>query len=1031
MANVLCVDDEESFLDLAKTYLEKENEDLEVETTTSSRKALERIKENDFDCVVCDYQMPELDGLEVLKRVRKDFGSDVPFIVFTGKGREEVAIKALNLGADRYLQKGGAPKSQFGVLADAIVQEIEHYKAEKELEEKEERLELAMDAGEHSFWDWDLDTNETYFSPRYYTMLGYDPGELPMTFDTWKNLLHPEDQDEVFPKVKKYVSNAESYEIEYRMKTKSGNWKWIKEKGKSYETDENGTPHRAIGTHEDITERKKKEKHYKKLFDWGPEAIFLEDFSEVKKYINQLKKEGVKDLESYFKQNLDEAKKCAELVDIKDVNKATLELFDAKTKEYFRNNLNQIFTEESWELFIQQLTAIANGETYLEGESINKTFSGDKRAIRLTWSAVDEENYSEVFISIIDITERKEAEEELEEREESLRATLNSVGDAVISTDLDGEVVRMNPVAEELTGWRKEEALGEPINEVFKIVNSETRETVENPVDKVLEENKTVGLANDTVLISKDGEEYQIADSGSPIKDDDGNTTGVVLVFRDVTESYQMQQKLKESEERFRSLYESMNEGVCLHEVIYDENEKAVDYKIIDVNPRYEDILGMKRADAVDSLASEVYNSDEPPYLDKYSKVAETGNPIDFETYYPPIDKYFHISVFSPKKGQFATVFSDITERKGERGKVRELHETAYKLEGVGSEDKICQIAVDAAEKILDFSFCSIDLLNEKGKLVVKAVSTEVGPEDYRETTLEESGLAGKTLLNNQSHLVDDLHSNEYAKPVKGEYRSAISVPIKDKGVFQAISKEINYFDERDLEMAELLIDHVSEALERIRAEEKKDFLHSLLRHDIKNKSQIVKGYLELLKEETEENKEYVDKALEATKESEDIIEEIRTLREVEREEELEEIELKPVVREVLDENRGRAKENGFKLIENCPTGNFKVKAGELLKRLFSNLIGNAIKHSDGNKIRISDEEKDQEVICSVEDDGKGIPDEKKKKVFEKGYKDKKTGDSGLGLYLAKEITENYGGKIEAKDSELGGARFNVYLQKS
>ncbi|MEA3350674.1 MAG: PAS domain-containing protein, partial [Chloroflexota bacterium] len=118
-----------------------------------------------------------------------------------------------------------------------------------------------------------------------------------------------------------------------------------------------------------------------------------------------------------------------------------------------------------------------------------------------------------------------------------------------------------------------------------------------------------------------------------------GITASIVWYFykKQATKS---EQNLQESEERFRSLYESMEEGVCLHEVIYDENEKAVDYKIIDINPRYEDISGIKRTNAVDTLASEVYNSDKPPYLDKYSKVAETGDPIDFETYYPPMDKY-------------------------------------------------------------------------------------------------------------------------------------------------------------------------------------------------------------------------------------------------------------------------------------------------------------------------------------------------------------------------------------------------------
>jgi len=128
-----------------------------------------------------------------------------------------------------------------------------------------ERLELAMDAGEHGFWDWNIDTNEMFFSPRYYTMLGYENQELPMILDTWINLMHPEDRKTIVPQIKKYVENAKPYESEFRLKCKDGSWKWISGRGKSYELDENGVSHRAVGLHVDITERKKTEEEILKL----------------------------------------------------------------------------------------------------------------------------------------------------------------------------------------------------------------------------------------------------------------------------------------------------------------------------------------------------------------------------------------------------------------------------------------------------------------------------------------------------------------------------------------------------------------------------------------------------------------------------------------------------------------------------------------------------------------------------------------------------------------------------------------------
>lgn len=128
-----------------------------------------------------------------------------------------------------------------------------------ELKKTRERLELAMDAGDHGFWDWNLDTDEIYFSPGYYSMLGYDPGELPMERETWVKLMHPDDRKTIIPEVENFVKKAQPYEVEFRLKTKDGDWKWISGRGKSYEKDQNGVPHRALGVNVDISERKEAE----------------------------------------------------------------------------------------------------------------------------------------------------------------------------------------------------------------------------------------------------------------------------------------------------------------------------------------------------------------------------------------------------------------------------------------------------------------------------------------------------------------------------------------------------------------------------------------------------------------------------------------------------------------------------------------------------------------------------------------------------------------------------------------------------
>jgi len=133
--------------------------------------------------------------------------------------------------------------------------------------------------------------------------------------------------------------------------------------------------------------------------------------------------------------------------------------------------------------------------------------------------------------------------------------------------------------------------------------------------------------------------------------------------LKNIENSYDNKKRLVESEKIYSLLYSAMSEGVCIHEILYDEDGKAVEYEILDVNPAYESILGLKKEDVIGKRASDIYKTDKPPYIEIYSKVASTGNPITFETYFEPMNKYFHISaVYLGEKDKFATIFSDITD---------------------------------------------------------------------------------------------------------------------------------------------------------------------------------------------------------------------------------------------------------------------------------------------------------------------------------------------------------------------------------
>jgi len=254
---------------------------------------------------------------------------------------------------------------------------------------------------------------------------------------------------------------------------------------------------------------------------------------------------------------------------------------------------------------------------------------------------------------------------------ENFRAILNSVGDAMITINTGSLITGMNPKAEYLTGWKEIEAKGMPLTDILHFGTNQDGTKVNFPIGQYLTKDQVVGYAGHPLLISRDGTQYRISVSCSPIKNTTGQKSGVVLVFRDMTEEYTLQEKIITSEQQLRALYDSMTEGVCQHEMIYDTSGKALNYKIIDINKRYEEIIAVDRNDVIGKLGSEVYKLNEAPYLEIFSDVAETGNSVQLELYFPPLNKHFSVSVFSTGKGKFATVFEDISERKQVEKQIR------------------------------------------------------------------------------------------------------------------------------------------------------------------------------------------------------------------------------------------------------------------------------------------------------------------------------------------------------------------------
>jgi PAS domain S-box-containing protein len=281
----------------------------------------------------------------------------------------------------------------------------------------------------------------------------------------------------------------------------------------------------------------------------------------------------------------------------------------------------------------------------------------------------------------------------IEGQREQLKVTLTSIGDAVITTDAEGRVTLLNPVAETLTGWSNEDAVGQPLRTVFHIVNERSRQPVENPVAKVLATGRIVGLANHTVLIARDATGRGIDDSGAPIRDSKGNVTGVVLVFRDVTE----QRKAERSARFLASIVESSDDAIIgkdVHGRITSWNrgaERIFGYSAVEAIGRPIAMLApADRADEMPAILDRIKRGERVEHFDTV-RCAKGGRLVPISLSVSPIEDEDGAIIGASK------IARDITERKRAEETLREekarLHAT---LTGIGD----AVIVTDAESRV-------------------------------------------------------------------------------------------------------------------------------------------------------------------------------------------------------------------------------------------------------------------------------------------------------------------------------------------
>ena len=267
-----------------------------------------------------------------------------------------------------------------------------------------------------------------------------------------------------------------------------------------------------------------------------------------------------------------------------------------------------------------------------------------------------------------DLTAEVIAQQELRASEARSTRILRSIGDAVIVTDSVARVTHMNTVAESLTGWTEAEADGRPLDEIFHIVNETTREMVESPAEKVMRTGTVAGLANHTILIARDGTETQIDDSGAPIRDERGNLTGIVLVFRDIDERRQAERERERLTEQLSQI------SAATTDAIVSVNR---DWVMTYLNPMAEKLYGAKETivgrNVWEAFPDAVY--DGSPFVEHYQRAMDERVAGSFETYYPePLNFWLRLEVYPTRDG-IVTFSRDVSEEKRALEAVRERDE--------------------------------------------------------------------------------------------------------------------------------------------------------------------------------------------------------------------------------------------------------------------------------------------------------------------------------------------------------------------
>jgi PAS domain S-box-containing protein len=644
----------------------------------------------------------------------------------------------------------------------------------------------------------------------------------------------------------------------------------------------------------------------------------------------------------------------------------------------------------------------------------------------------------------------------LKESELRYRTIMMSVGDGVIATDTEGRVDMMNPVAEKLTGWKQEDANGKLLEDIFNIINEETRQIVENPVRRVMSEEIVVGLANHSVLIAKNGTEHPIADSGAPIRNKKGDITGVVLVFRDQTQERMAQNALQESERKFHETVKYLDEGYY---------SVTPDGLLIDHNQAFNLILGIDISQDMKGarLPDFWQNPDERKlYLKELTNTGYIRNYlINAKTVGgEKIVVMANSHLIKDEKGNLVRIegtFTDFTERKHMEEQLLDLSkDLEQKVEQRTKELQRNKKLLDETGRLARVGGWEIDLKTNTlywSEMLYKihevdpgfVPNVESGINFYSPEAIPViSQCIDKAIRLGESfdielELITAKENRIWVRAIGESYREKGEI-TRVGGVFQDINTQRLIKDElrKHRDHLEEMVNDRTRELDNANADLKRsnqelEQFAYVASHDLQEPLRMVSSYTQLLEKRYKDQldqdaKDFIFFAVDGANRMQRLINDLLEYSRItSRAKPFTKIDLSVVLGQAVANLQKKIEETGTLIInDDLP---FAYGDELQLVRVFQNILDNAMKFKgiDPPRINITSEIVDDKVQISIADNGIGIDKiyiERVFTIFQRLHNKIDYPGTGIGLAICKRTVERHGGKIWFESEPGKGTTF-------